>query len=607
MICKLVSLNQPFITQTFPTEISETLDLFKFSKDFLERLNPILELGLRFYQNPQGNLPKINPQEILATIFQKLSPHLKDGLLQKSALQVMFVVFDNIPKLLQDPEISDEIKLKININKIVDLMIRINLAFSDKPMSAQVSTSNGVEAQLLMDHFTRISSKLKVDACGEYARATHWNVRKEGLWKWCLVMAEETRHPLVRYFETTQNPKFKEAILTNFKALFEVIAELIMFIAFCDDISDNLAEKEVSDLFKQVPFLQEHQIQEEIKKIEKISGGIFKDFYIQSVRVWQDCIKKFKALVGTDLLASRWEQLSELYTLIMDSMSLSVELNLDPHKYTESVPTVDKGLAPNMMIESFRWMERLLLDSLLFSYSSESDLPLPRPSVETKINTLISLSQISGSQANSMATLYREILTEDDLSNPIVYRINKAYAQKLEEKSSTLEKEFQDFLQENSYVNHFFADYESPKDFIDFMILKNHIVRLLLNELKSLCLLHKIKMNFGEHGNLQEMVTQMLPEIQEKVTAEVYQNDKKGLERRLKHLVLSNQFIKKITIECESLLAYASEHVGNFSAMRSLAEELPAEFQSSAEEYIKSWEVFTQMYLLFKHKPSGMI
>ncbi len=604
MIHKIVSTQ----SSSAPSEFHEALASFNFSPEQLAEATRVVTAGAEFYRLPTCPIKGVDSHELLNKISTGLTAHLSDKDLVDSAIQVIGVIFDNCPKLVQDSEISEGIRLKINPKRITDIMIKISLAFSDNPMTAQVLTGHGVEVQDLMEHFKRISTKLKKDACAEYPRASHWNVRKVALWKWCLVMAEETRHPLVRYCEETiQDKEIEDVLNADFKKLFRIISELIMFIAFCDDISDNLADKELSDLFRNVPFLQEHQIPEEIKKVEKIGGGIFKDFYIQSVRVWQDSMKKFAALVGEDLLVSRWGELRKLYSFIMGSMSLSVDLNLDPHKYESRVDDIDAGLAPNMMIESFRWMERLLLADFIKRHPLPEGVKLPTGSVETQINELISLSQISGSQSNTMATFYREILTEDDMSNPIVFRLNRAYNQLLAQRSSTVETEFKKFLEENKYDNHFFSDYAPPKDFIDFMLLKNHIVRVLFNELQQLCKTHKIEINFGNYDSIQEMMTGILPEIKKKVISELYQNDVRSLERRLKHLILANCFARKVAIECKALLSYNDEYLRNIDKMRMKVLSIPSEFQGACTAFVDSCEEFAVMYLLFRHKPGGMI
>jgi hypothetical protein len=604
MIHKIIATQQDIQ----PSKFEEELKRFNFSPELLAKAASFLEMGDQFYSLPECPLKGVDTHALLDQIYEGFTPSLKGKALQKSALHLLEVIFDNIPKLLQDPEIIDGIKLKISPPKIAELMIKIHLAYTDKPMTADIFTEHGVETQNLMDHFNRISTKLKVDASAKFPRASHWNVRKDSLWKWCRVMAEETRHPLMRKLEKTLNgAELKALVDSKFKEMFEIITELIMFIAFCDDVSDNLANKELSDIFRKVPFLQEHQVSEEIKKLEKISGGIFKDFYVQSVRVWQDSIKKLSTLVGKDFFAKKWGDFRKLYESIMGSMFLSVGLNLNPHKYEYSIDEVDAGLAPNMMIESFRWMERILIDSLMQSaIIPDWETPIDE-AAERVITELVKSSQASGSQSNSMATLYREIVVENDMSNPVIYRLNKIYKKALEERGSTLNREFEQFLKENFYENHFFSDYAMPSDFIDFMMIKNQIVNAIFNELKPLCLTHQIQLSFEDYDSIQEMLTAILPKLKTEITDELYTQAINSLERRLKHITLANQFVRKVALECKALPGYSEEYLRNIDDMRRKTFLLPENLQGVASEYVDSWERFAEMYLLFKHKPGGMI
>jgi hypothetical protein len=612
MIYKLISVQHP---PHASSDFSEALKEFDFPVDLLASVNTVVDSGKTFFASDKCPLKKVNTDLIISQIYTELSS-LKGNKLHKAAFHCLEVVFDNIPRLLSDPEIADGIKLKINPQRIATLITKIHLAFSETPLTARTLTEQQVEMQdLLVEQFTSISSKLKLAACHVYPRASHWNVREEGLWKWCLVMAEETRHPLVRHLEkTVRDEKFQRVFSEKLKELFRIIAEFIMFIAFCDDISDNLADQELSDLFKKVPFLKSHEIPLEIAKIEQINGGIFKNFYLQSVRIWQDCIRKFTTLVGDDLFSTHQAEFSDLFKLIMESMTLSVDLNLNPHHYEKQLDKIDRVLAPNMMIESFRWMEHLLVQSVIkeFSFSKDFLTQLQSPNDESLMTELVRLSQISGSQANSMATFYREVLIEEDLSNPLIYRINIAYSKYLAAKSTedteaTLISEFNNFLHDKGYQNHFFSDYDEPKDFLDFMLLKGHIVEVLVNDLKVICLTHKIEMNFGQFKNIHDMVTAYLSRIREKATKEVHQNALKSLERRLRHLVLANDFVKKIAFDCNALQDYTAEYLSNITLMRSCADKLSKSLQESAHNFVDSWEEFAQLYLIFKHKPSGMI
>lgn len=227
--------------------------------------------------------------------FSNTSPAAKDSIL-KTITKVLNI---NIPALLTDSEISPA-TLQSCVNRL-DTIIKLlaNMA----QVSMRTDFLKGRDGEDFIKKYVEISATLKgvmVDYNPTGPSALAWNVRKPKLWHWCRTMLEHTENPLCALVKK-ENTEFTMKLAK----LHDVNTQLIMEIAFGDDVADNLRDKTVTDAILNIPFASKKEREDDLRKILKhrrIGGtGAFTQYYQQAVKVWDDALLQLSDIFGTSV------------------------------------------------------------------------------------------------------------------------------------------------------------------------------------------------------------------------------------------------------------------------------------------------------------------
>lgn len=542
--------------------------------------------------------------ESLITPLNELSEAVSRGFDIKKAFKVQNILIQNVPDLLLDPELqaSSTTILTSRLTKIKDLLVDM---MSDRKDFMIVSESPVIPT------FLDISKRLKNALIqSNDANGLSWNPREENLWLWCRTMLEHTVHP--DYREILNNPTISETIKLDiqekFHVLFDIENKTIMEIAFSDDVADNLKDPMLTSILIKIPFGQESELDKQREFLQTYCSGIYIDYYDLARQVWNDALQGFKQLVGENIYQRIQTQYIDHYQKIMNSMTFSLNMNLNPHDKDLSIEAINKVLPYNMMVECFRFMEKALVLSL--EEAHQCSLITETPEDILIKESIIETTQLIASLSNSTATIYRE-LKESDMTNVLLSMANKHKLKTLTESGITFKDDFINFQKQNNFENHFFQLYGEPSDLFSLIQTKNAVLPELLASLNALSR-NGISLSVLETNDIQGYVTKVIELIEiavrERGVNESVIFTKNILTRRLSHLKLIDSYIKKAVRESNTTQICIDTISGLIDSCKEKSRQLSTIQQRNAmEAYIDSWQDFFAMYLIFKHNTHGAI
>ncbi len=465
------------------------------------------------------------------------------------------------------------------------------------------------------DKYTEVSTQLKADLIMHKDSAgVTFSGRSLKLFSWCQAELTETAHPLVGFLmDALTTSESKSDVEARFKKLTDSCNLLIMHITCGDDISDNIQDEVLVPHFVNMPLSDEIRASkglpsraESLAFVAHHRDGIFSAYYETAVEIWEDAIAQLR-----DLFGEKWTSIeSDFLTLhekVMQSLTYSIFMNIQPHDETITDESILENLAPNMMVECFRFLEK----SLVAQIADERGLSLPGASDIAICDALVSQSQKSASLANSTATAARE-MRENDISNPIPFSLNKSYMGSLKEDGLELGDVFEKFLKKNGYPNHFFAQYEydddkAPTGFdcLDLQILRKLAMRRVMETLGAL---ESRGLTIdSENYFLVALAKETMGKISESKN-ELHYRDAKTLKKLTTHIQLIDLFFDNRLAETKVEETLFQKWAKDISGMRESVAGIESETLSGhAQTYVTSWEDFLCMYLLFKRAYDGTI
>ena len=515
----------------------------------------------------------------------------------------------NLPVVLQDPGLPRFIKALL-----VEKMSAMARILGD--MALQSPSKLLLKNDQETSHFPayqEASRRLKADLImHKDAAGVTFSGRSLKLFSWCQAELTETAHPLVGFLmDALTTLEIKKDAEERFKRLADISNLLVLQITCGDDISDNIQDEVLVPFFVNIPLSDEIRASkglpsraESLAFVGQHRDGIFSAYYETAVAIWDDAIVQLTTLFG-----DTWEAIApeflKLHDKAMGSLTYSILMNITPHDPSIVLANIMDNLAPNMMVECFRFLEK----SLVMQIATEQRIALPDPEAIAVCDALVHLSQRSASLANSTATASRE-MRENDISNPIPFELNKAFTTLLLERDATFVDSFEKFLRENGYTNHFFSHYYDldeagvPADFncLSLLMLRKFAVTQILVNLSLLSM--EIS---PEDYVMDHLATTALKQIAESKNEQnkVYG---RALSKYKKHIGLIDRFFEGILKETNVETHLFDIWKQDIDEMRTRAVSIQEPtLKKHAETYVTSWEDFLCMYLLFKRAYDGTI
>jgi hypothetical protein len=517
----------------------------------------------------------------------------------------------NLPVVLQDPGLPTFIKALL-VEKM-SAMERIlgKMALQSPSQLLMRSDQKGSH----FDHYAEVSTRLKAALIMHKDPAgVTFSGRSLKLFSWCQAELTETAHPLVGFLmDALTTSESKSAVEERFKRLADISNLLILQIACGDDISDNIQDEVLVPCFVNIPLSDEIRASKGLPSradslafVAHHRDGIFSAYYETAVAIWDDAIVQLRDLFGRE-----WTPIESgfltLHEKVMQSLTYSIFMNIRPHDETITDESILENLAPNMMVECFRFLEK----SLVMQIADERGLSLPGASDIAICDAIVYQSQKSASLANSTATAARE-MRENDISNAIPFSLNESYMGSLKEDGLELGDVFEKFLKKNGYRNHFFAQYEydddtAPTGFdcLDLQILRKLAMRRVMETLGAL---ESRGLTIdSENYFLAALAQKTLVQISESKN-ELHYRDAKTLKKLTTHIQLIDLFFDNRLAETKVEETLFQKWAKDISGMRESVAGIESETLSGhAQTYVTSWEDFLCMYLLFKRAYDGTI
>ena len=508
----------------------------------------------------------------------------------------------NLKSVLQDPGLPNFIKAVLVAQ--IPNMARILEQMASRPVDTLLNSSAGSSH---FGQYQEVSLALKNALIGSKDRAgITFSGRSIKLFSWCQAELKETRHPLVNVLLAGLSGETKKETEVKFDRLADICNLLILQIACGDDIADNIQDEELVPIFVSIPLSDEARAaQGGMSRAEASAfvldhrGGIFAPYYEAAVTIWADAMSQLRLLFG-----SHWDTIEpdflQLHKQVMNSLTYSILMNIDPLDPDINLGSILDNLAPNMMVECFRFLEKAL--TLQLAASQEISLPESDFAICDRI---VVDSQRSASWANSAATASRE-LQESDLSNFIPFELNRAYMASLG--GSSFAPIFEAFLKINGYENHFFSHYyasgKPPEDFncLALLMLRKMAISQIVVNLNTLTFAPSPDDYALAH--LAEKALERISKSHNRQNALIGET----LSKFKQHILLIDRFfdfvLKQTAVE-ERLFEIWNK---DLLAMKETAGTVvDPVLRGYTQQYVDSWETFLSMYLLFKRAYDGTI
>ncbi len=444
-----------YLHKTLPLQTSQPISEL-LQTPSLEKYKDIISLAFQTIMSPE--LKVVYLVKLCTTIDT-----LKQQEIPKITDKIIEILTTNLIQVLQDQELPINIK-KMMIEDMPEMARILGNIFTQNPANFLKDSSG----QCAYTPYKMVAAELrdKLIKAGEPAGVSY-APRSPKLFAWCLAELPETAHPMVGYlFEFTKTEERLQTqtqkIKDTFESLHAISNLLILQIACGDDIADNIQDKIMTQYFARIPFAPAEEFQDISRKIG--SDGIYTQYFDQAVTIWKDAILQLEKVFGKEHFDTKVKPgFLETYFKIMESLTYSQHMNCQPHDKEITQDTILAKLAPNMMVECFRYLELCMCHKLAL----ELKIDLPLDDIE-RIKKIVAQSQKSASAANGAATGLRE-LYQNDQSSQTPFAINDTYKASLATSGELFVNKFEHFIKVEGYTNHFFttyyanANYDDPK------------------------------------------------------------------------------------------------------------------------------------------------
>ena len=547
--------------------------------------------------------------------------------------KTMGIVRLNGVSVLNDPELPDHIK-ELVIDRLPEITRDINGMLSRQPDRLLIAR----DGTGLYGPYTRVASKLRGNLIKliEPSGVT-FGPRSMKLFAWCREELEHTAHPLVGFFKSQGHGEILAKPLSD---LWDVCNLLILQIACGDDVADTIQNEITTSCFARIPFATPEERTADRATLEHYFDGIFLPMFDQGIQLWDESVAQLEQIFTKPYFDQTVKpRVLELYGPIMDSLTYSAHLNTQPHDTEISIETIQRTLAPNMMVEFFRFLEQALVEKI----ATETGWTLPSETDVDVASVIVSASQRLASMANAAATAPRE-RRENDLSSPVPFAMSQTFtamvpreaaswAERLKAVHNPSEIEstrtetlittltnheqppmfsdiFEAFLRCHGYFNHFYghyADDPTPASF-DYLSLLGLRKSAVLNALCGLKELKKQWVVINDSDYHIDTLGQSALKLTEVSPDETIARARQSLSKSITHIHLIDAFSDYISQTTQSHIALFTEWRDAISQIQTRAESIKdPEFRIATHRYIASWENFLCMYLIFKRANDGTI
>ncbi len=520
----------------------------------------------------------------------------------KVTLKILDIFTSNILNLLQDKELPERIKHLV-IQKMPDSTQILEKMYRRSP------------ATLLQDMSRKNTFGLYQKACHVLKQAlieykepsgVTFSGRDLKLFAWCREELEATANPLIGVL--LEDPKVaahKGDIEPQFTALFDTLNRLIFHIGASDDIADTIQVAFLTRVFADIPFADDAKIAQHKSDVAAHRNGVFSEYFEVTVAIWQDGVQQLERLFGQDYFQTEVNpKFLEICQKVATSLTYSQYMNQSPHDPAITQETISDKLAPNIMVECFRYLELKLTQKI----AKEYDVELPDEDDLAILDRIILQSEKNATSSNTAATAPRE-LRESDLSSAFPFAMNDKYNRFLEEKGLDFVTEFEKFLTESGYKNHFFQHYYdgSPPpgfDYLSLLIVRRGALRQVVDQL---ALMKSGGINVPDSDYARDsLAVETLSCVQYSADENLFKGS--ILAKLKRHIELIDAFSEKLMIETGLQEEFFDGWLREIETMRQEAGNIqnPA-LRDHTLVYIGSWETFLSMYLTFKRSFDGTI
>jgi len=521
----------------------------------------------------------------------------------KVTTKILGIFTSNILNLLQDKELPARIK---------------GLVLQKMPENTKI-----LEKMYTRDPATLLQDMSGKNTFGRYQEACHvlkqrlikdkdssgvtFSGRDLKLFAWCREELEATANPLMGVLlEDPKVSSYKGDIVPQFTALFDTLNRLIFQIGASDDIADNIQDEFLTRVFADIPFADDIQLASHKSEVASHRGGIFSEYFEVALAIWQDGVQQLERLFGKEYFQTEVNpKFLEICQKVATSLTYSQYMNQSPHDPAITQETISDKLAPNIMVECFRYLELKLTQKIAEEYAVE----LPGGADIAILDRIILRSEKNATSSNTAATASRE-LRESDLSSSFPFAMNDKYKRFLEEKGLCFVTEFEGFLEASGYHNHFFsAYYEGPPpedfDYLSLLLLRRDALTQVIERLDRIGKLRGITVPASDYAR-DSLAVETLVFVQDSVD----ENFRKGgmLEKLKRHIELIDAFSEKLMIETGVQEDFFDGWLREIETMRKEAGNIQnPSLRHHTLVYIGEWETFLSMYLTFKRSFDGTI
>ena len=549
------------------------------------------------------SLPKIPPELEFAYSNQLTEFRSHTDIHPKITSKIMEIFRNNVRHVLQDLELPRSIKA-LTIKKMPDMARILERMFLQNPKSILLDR----KSQSSFPAYDQACKALKLELIKDKDQAgITFSGRSIKLFSWCQEELTETAHPLVGYLlQSPLQESAKDIMKDQFKTLFNISNLLILQIACGDDISDNIQDEKLTKLFAKIPFLDKVKLAEYRSQIAEHREGRFLKYFDIAVNIWQDAVKQLETVFGKEYFYTQvYPQFLENHRVVMQSLIYSQHMNSRPHDAHITQESISENLAPNMMVECFRFLEEALVKKL----AAENQVTLPSLSDLSIVQSIIRQSQKSASAANAAATAHREF-KENDLSSPFPFAMSNEHSKQLLEDGKLFASVFENFIKENGYNNHFFATYldrDPSKDFdyLSLLLLRKQAYKKIVIELDEVKK-HGCTIPTSDYS-ISSLATSAIEQAKSSTDENLHLSGE-FLSKLKLHVSLIDKFSESLMLETEVQPKFFKTWETEIQQMKEQASQIqnPA-FREQTLKYVESWETFLCMYLIFKRALDGTI
>jgi len=520
----------------------------------------------------------------------------------KVTLKILGIFTSNILNLLQDKELPARIKRLViqkmpENTKILEKMYTRDPATLLQNMSGENTFGRYQEAcQVLKQRLIKDKDPSGVTFSG----------RDLKLFAWCREELEATANPLIRVLlEDPKVASHKGDIESQFTALFDALNRLIFHIGASDDIADTIQDEFLTRVFACIPFSKDTELGLHKSDVAAHRKGIFSEYFEVAVAIWQDGVKQLERLFGQEYFQTEVNpKFLEICKKVAESLTYSLHMNKLPHDPAITQERISDKLAPNIMVECFRYLELALTKQIASKYGVE----LPSDADLAVLDWVIRQSEKNATSSNTAATAPRE-LRESDLSSSFPFAMNDKYMSLLKEKGLGFVTEFEKFLEASGYQNHFFANYlDDPLpadfDYLSLLILRREALTRVIEQL------HRTERKGFEvpdsDCSRDSLAVEALSFVRNLADEQFCSGG--TLAKLKRHIELIDAFSEKLMIETGVQEEFFDGWLREIETMRQEAGNIqnPA-LRDHTIGYIGSWETFLSMSIISRRSFYGTV